>query len=180
MDDFIADVRTRTRKEYCDFKNFSDFMAKHMVEQMTDRDLRDAFALLDKDGSGAIDADEFRDVMNSIDTEFNKKDIEEMVRMADKDGNGEIDFQEFKSVMKSKKGKDANEKQKILRDMKEELTRYLKIRSVKAKYKQLSRHYRESLEKLTNKKAELVQNDKEKANVLVEELDSSKQKGMYD
>ena len=55
-------------------------MAKHMVEQMTDRDLKDAFNLLDKDGSKAIDADEFREVMNSIDTEFTKKDIDEMVR----------------------------------------------------------------------------------------------------
>jgi len=81
-----------------------------MVEQMTDRDLKEAFNLLDKDGSGSIDADEFREVMNSIDTEFNKKDIEEMVRMADKDGNGEIDFAEFKSVMKAKKGKDITEK----------------------------------------------------------------------
>lgn len=79
LDDFIADVRQRTRREYCDFRNFSDFMAKHMVEQMTDRDLKEAFALLDKDGSGAIDVDEFREVMRSIETEFNAKDIEAMV-----------------------------------------------------------------------------------------------------
>ena len=61
-----------------------------------------------------------------IDTEFDAKDIDEMVRMADKNGDGEIDFNEFKSVMKQKKGKDATEKQRILRDMKEELVRYLK------------------------------------------------------
>lgn len=180
LDAFIADVRKATRREYCDFKNFSDFMAKHMVETSTDRDLKDAFGLLDKDGSGAIDADEFRQVMNSIDTEFNKKDIEEMVRMADKDGNGVIDFQEFKSVMKAKKGKDITEKQKILKEMKEELTRYLKIRSVMSKYKAMSRHHKDALEKLSAKKEELLQHDKDKANVLNEELDSPKQKGMYD
>jgi len=64
--------------------------------------------------------------------------------------------------------------------MKEELTRYLKIRSITTKYKQLSKHYKDALEKLTAKKEEILQHDKEKGNVLVEELDSAKQKGMYD
>ena len=101
-------------------------MAKHLVDQMTDRDLKEAFDMLDKDGNKTIDAEEFRVVMTEIDTEFDAKDIDEMVRMADKNGDGEIDFNEFKSVMKQKKGKDATEKQRILRDMKEELVRYLK------------------------------------------------------
>ena len=82
--------------------------------------------------------------------------------------------------MKAKKGKDITEKQKILRDMKEELTRYLKIRAVTTKYKNLSKHYKEALEKLTAKKEEILQMDKDKANVLIEELDSAKDKGMYD
>lgn len=85
--------------------------------------------------------------MNSIETDFNAKDIEEMVRMADKNGDGEIDFKEFKAVMKAKKGKDPTEKQKILRDMKEELSRYLKIRNITTKYQQLSRHFKDALEK---------------------------------
>jgi calmodulin len=88
---------------------------------MTDNDLKEAFSLLDKDGNKTIDAEEFRVVMNSIDTEFDAKDIEEMVRMADKNNDGEIDFVEFKAVMKTKKGKDVSDKQRILREMKEEL-----------------------------------------------------------
>jgi len=72
--------------------------------------------------------------MNSIDTEFNAKDIEDMVRAADKNNDGEIDFNEFKAVMKQKKGKDATANQRILRDMKDELSRYLKIRGTTTRY----------------------------------------------
>jgi len=60
LDEFTAEVRQRTSKQFCDFKTYSDFMAKHMVDQMTDRDLKEAFDLLDKDGNKTIDAEEFR------------------------------------------------------------------------------------------------------------------------
>lgn len=58
--------------------------------------------------------------------------------------------------------------------MKEELKRYLKIRAITTKYKQLGQHHKDALEKLQAKKDEILQMDKEKANVLIEELDSAK------
>jgi len=60
LDEFTAEVRQRTSRQFCDFETYSDFMAKHMVDQMTDRDLKEAFDLLDKDGNKTIDAEEFR------------------------------------------------------------------------------------------------------------------------
>lgn len=58
-----------------------------------------------------------------------------MVRMADSNNDGEIDFKEFKKVMRGhKKGKNESDKSRILRDMKNELSRFLKHRNIETKY----------------------------------------------
>lgn len=54
-------------------------------------ELRAAFEVFDRDGSGTISAEEMRHVMRSIGEELTDAEIEEMIKEADTDGNGSID-----------------------------------------------------------------------------------------
>ena len=78
---------------FIDFDEFvavmDEFMPVDDAEQM-----RQAFAVIDKDGSGKISADELRQVMRSIgETEFTDDDVDEIIREIDMDGDGEVDYE---------------------------------------------------------------------------------------
>ena len=60
----------------------------------------DVFALIDKDGSGSITAEEFSTQMKSLPVEVSEHDIEALVREVDHSGDGEIDLHEFAAVLK--------------------------------------------------------------------------------
>jgi calmodulin len=73
--------------------DFEEFLA--MVSQRVDYDeeLRNAFYLFDKDGSGYISSSELKAAMNNFDENLTDEEIEEMIREADLDGDGEISFE---------------------------------------------------------------------------------------
>lgn len=54
-------------------------------------EMRNAFKVFDKDGSGTISADEIFQVMKSFGENLSEADIKMMVKEVDKDGNGTID-----------------------------------------------------------------------------------------
>ena len=66
-----------------------------MVSQRVDYDeeLRNAFDLFDKDGSGYISSSELKSAMNNFDENLTDAEIEEMIREADIDGDGEISYE---------------------------------------------------------------------------------------
>ncbi|KAL9629675.1 MAG: hypothetical protein Q9164_006772, partial [Protoblastenia rupestris] len=65
-------------------------MAQKVAQSDSDAELKAAFEVFDKDGSGHISADELRSLMRSIGEDLTDQDIEEMVKEADKDGDGHI------------------------------------------------------------------------------------------
>lgn len=62
LSEFSANIR-KSGQQQLSWTHYSNFMAKQMVEEMTEKDLREAFDLLDRDGSEKLDAQEFRTVM---------------------------------------------------------------------------------------------------------------------
>ena len=58
-------------------------------------DLKEAFSLFDKDGSGSISADELYLVLKSQGANPTKEEVRKLVDSIDLDGNGEIDLYEF-------------------------------------------------------------------------------------
>ena len=54
--------------------------------------IRQAFAMMDKDGSGTISAAELKQVMRSIGEKLSDEDIDEIIREIDMDGDGEVDY----------------------------------------------------------------------------------------
>lgn len=72
-----------------------------MTEFQSEKELSDAFNILDEDGSGEIDAKEFEFVMLHLGQDFTAAEIKDMIKAADTNKDGSIDKKEFITVMKS-------------------------------------------------------------------------------
>eukprot|EP00461_Guttulinopsis_vulgaris_P004197 UN04198 len=82
-----------------DFGEFIDMMLS--VQRSKEDELRDVFSFFDKDGSGAISAEEIFAVMQRLGEKVDLEECQLMVKSVDDDGNGSIDFQEFIKMMKN-------------------------------------------------------------------------------
>ena len=59
----------------------------------------EAFSAFDKDGSGEIDANELRIVLEMMGQKTTEEEIFRMIAEADASNTGEIDFKQFKRVI---------------------------------------------------------------------------------
>lgn len=83
------------------------------MEKLSQReiaDLKECFAMFDKDGDGTIDTGELGTVMANLGLKVSPLEIQEMIEQVDTDKNGTIEFDEFCNLMASKlSGTDPNE-----------------------------------------------------------------------
>lgn len=87
------------------------------IEQIAE--LREAFALFDKDGDGSITAQDLSAVFKSIGQSVSEAHVIALIEAADLDSNGVVDFSEFLS-MAAQKVLDGADDQQQLRDIFEE------------------------------------------------------------
>ena len=72
---------------------------------MSDHDeerIRDAFDLIDSDGSGSIDVQELHIAMTALGFHPTPKQLREMMDAVDTDGSGMVEFGEFREMMLAK------------------------------------------------------------------------------
>jgi len=69
------------------------------IDAAQEAELRQAFELFDRDGSGSIDREELRAVMSSLGMELSDSDLATLYAQMDPSGDGTIDFNEFCDVM---------------------------------------------------------------------------------
>merc|ERR1719482_1835499 len=69
------------------------------IDAAQEAELRQAFELFDKDGSGTIDQPELGAVMSSLGMELSDSDLATLYAQMDPSGDGTIDFAEFCDVM---------------------------------------------------------------------------------
>lgn len=77
---------------YIDFDEFVAVMNEFMPSDDADQ-LRQAFSMMDRDGSGKISAGELKQVMRSIGERLSDEDVDEIIREIDMDGDGEVDYE---------------------------------------------------------------------------------------
>ncbi|CAI0651272.1 unnamed protein product, partial [Colletotrichum noveboracense] len=82
-----------------DFNEFLNLMAVKVQVGDAEEELKNAFKVFDRDGSGTISAEELRHVLKSLGENMTNAEIDEMIQMADKNGDGTIDYDEFASIM---------------------------------------------------------------------------------
>ena len=75
--------------------DFDEFVAVMNAYAPTDeaQHMRQAFAVMDKDGSGKVSAAELRQAMRSIGQKLTDEEIDEIIREIDMDGDGEVDYE---------------------------------------------------------------------------------------
>ena len=81
------------------YEMFLAIMTTRLKVTLSDKDLKKAFKLFDRDGSGSLDAAEFRHVLENLADHFTKEEIDEMVAQADVDGNGTIGKEEMMMML---------------------------------------------------------------------------------
>ena len=88
-------------------------MAAHDLSEEQIAEFKEAFALFDNDGDGAITTEELGRVMRSVGQNPSDQELKDMVSEVDADGSGEIEFSEFLSMMAKKNKGEDNEEQEL-------------------------------------------------------------------
>lgn len=84
-----------------DFNEFLILMKSRIGERDPEKELRDAFAVFDTDGSGSIDRKELKRLMKKLGQALSEAELDAMMDEVDTNGDGEISFEEFKAMMVS-------------------------------------------------------------------------------
>jgi len=82
-----------------EFNEFVQMMTHQ--EPDSEREIRAAFRVFDKDGSGFITPDELRSVMEGLGQRTSQSEVQKMIQRYDKDGDGRINYDEFVTMMTS-------------------------------------------------------------------------------
>ncbi|XP_059086458.1 calmodulin-beta-like [Tigriopus californicus] len=69
------------------------------LNQKRIKEIREAFAIFDKNGDGTISSQELCYVMRSLGMNPSDQDLTRLMKAVDLDGSGEIEFQEFLDLM---------------------------------------------------------------------------------
>lgn len=85
-----------------DFQRFLDIMSKHMKPEPFDRQLRDAFKVLDKDSTGYVSVADLRHILTSIGEKLEPSEFDEWIREVDVGSDGRIRYDDFISRMVAK------------------------------------------------------------------------------
>lgn len=86
---------------FIDFNGFLICYGKSLQEEQDERDLRDAFRVLDKNKRGEIDVEDLRWILQELGDDLTEEEIDDMIRDTDTDGSGFVDFDEFYKLMTS-------------------------------------------------------------------------------
>ncbi|KAK8520861.1 hypothetical protein V6N13_076996 [Hibiscus sabdariffa] len=85
-----------------DFARFLDLMSKHMKLEPFDKQLRDAFKVLDKDSTGFVAVADLRHILTSIGEKLEPSEFDEWIREVDVGSDGKIRYEDFIARMVAK------------------------------------------------------------------------------
>ncbi|KAI3712567.1 hypothetical protein L1987_71126 [Smallanthus sonchifolius] len=85
-----------------DFNRFTDLMAKHLKPEPFDRQLRDAFKVIDKDGTGYVVVADLKHILTSIGEKLEPSEFDEWIKEIDVGSDGKIKYEDFIARMVAK------------------------------------------------------------------------------
>ncbi|GFX89041.1 calmodulin [Trichonephila clavipes] len=75
-----------------EFNEFCFMMSNKMKERDSEKELKEAFRVFDKNGDGFISAPELRNVMTNLGEKLTDEEVEDMIKEADLDGDGLVNY----------------------------------------------------------------------------------------
>ena len=85
-----------------EFNEFCLMMSNKMKERDSEKELKEAFKVFDKNGDGFISAPELRHVMTNLGEELTDEELEDMIKEADLDGDGLVNYEGNHFFLKKK------------------------------------------------------------------------------
>ncbi|KAL3325307.1 hypothetical protein AABB24_039081 [Solanum stoloniferum] len=85
-----------------DFNQFMELMSKHLKPEPFDSQLRDAFKVLDKDGTGYVVVSDLKHILTSIGEKLEPLEFDEWIREVDAGSDGKIRYEDFIARMVAK------------------------------------------------------------------------------
>lgn len=82
-----------------DFEEFLKLMVAKQANMTMEEELRGAFNVFDKDGSGYISSQELKQVLENLGELLTDEEVDEMMKEADLDCDGQVNFDEFVKMM---------------------------------------------------------------------------------
>lgn len=82
-----------------DFYEFLTMMSQKMKLADSEQEIKDAFAVFDKNGDKMISAAELRHVLINLGEKLSDAEVEEMIKDADSNRDGFVDYEEFVSLL---------------------------------------------------------------------------------
>ncbi|KAK4535281.1 hypothetical protein CDCA_CDCA04G1306 [Cyanidium caldarium] len=98
LQDMVAEVDA-DRSGTIDFSEFLSLMSRQLKDADAEEEVREAFAMFDKNNDGKISAEELQLVMAKLGEQLSPEEVQEMIREADLDGDGSIDYAEFAKLL---------------------------------------------------------------------------------
>lgn len=95
-------VAQESLTEPFDFARFLDLMGNHMKVEPFDRQLRDAFKVIDKESTGHVSVTELRHILTSIGEKLDASEFDEWIKEANVADNGKIRYEDFITRMIAK------------------------------------------------------------------------------
>jgi len=89
-------------EEACGFIRWEQFkiiFETKLREDEDERELKDAFRVLDKNNKGVIDVKDLKWILKSLGDELTDDEIDDMIAETDTDGSGTVDYEEFHQLM---------------------------------------------------------------------------------
>jgi len=85
-----------------DFRSFSTYYRRKMKKPSDlDRDMRNAFTALDKDGTGYILEAELRQILGTLGESLSSEEVDMLMRDIETDGEGQIRYDKFVDMLVS-------------------------------------------------------------------------------
>ncbi|KAE8722523.1 putative calcium-binding protein CML13 [Hibiscus syriacus] len=85
-----------------DFKRFLELMEKHLKTEPFDQQLRDAFKVLDKEGSGFVLVSDLKHILTSIGEKLEPAEFDDWIKGVDVGADGKLKYDDFIARMVAK------------------------------------------------------------------------------
>jgi len=94
-----ADDADEEASGFIRWEQFKSIFEYKLKEDEDEREIKEAFRVLDKGNKGVIAVEDLRWILRSLGDDLTDDEIEDMINETDTDGSGTVDYEEFRNLM---------------------------------------------------------------------------------